>query len=155
MLLCQSGLCKKTNQNLAHKYRWRSPQCCCWSHSSICIFLYGQPSHCRQSQWRWRVLFFQCQTDRGYKQAVPGELDLTSTRESESGVERHLHTVPLGPHDWSQHWLWQPRVHGWSQHEHVFEFLITTHVYCSFRFGFLNHCRHFIHFAVWYNYTFN
>lgn len=35
--------------------------------------------------------------------AVPGELGLTSTCESESGVERHLHAVPLGPHHWSQH----------------------------------------------------
>lgn len=35
--------------------------------------------------------------------AVPGQLDLASTRESESGVESHLHAVPLGPHHWSQH----------------------------------------------------
>ncbi len=47
--------------------------------------------------------FFSVKLIVDINRAVPGELDLTSTRESESGVERHLHTVPLGPHDWSQH----------------------------------------------------
>ncbi len=155
MLLCHSGLCKKTISTWHINIDGGLLSVVVGVIVAYVFSCMGSRRIADSHKWRWRVLFFQCRTDRGYKQGCPRRArpDLDTWVGKWSGE-----TPPYCPSGatWlepaltvaaSGTWLITTWTCIWIPHK--------THVYCSFRFGFLNHCRHFIHFAVWYNYTFN